>query len=37
MRERWIDIINPQKRDDRTGEEIVADVLQKIGLQVVSE
>lgn len=33
------DLVNPknQKRDERTGDEIVADVIEKCGLKVVRE
>lgn len=37
IRERWIDIVTPKKQDNRTGEEIVADVIKKAGLKVVSK
>lgn len=36
IRERWVDIVSPKKKDTRTGEEIVADVIKKSGLKVVS-
>ena len=35
--ERWVDIVSPKKKDTRTGEEIVADVIKKAGLKVVNK
>lgn len=37
IRERWVDIVSPKKKDTRTGEEIVSDVIKKAGLKVVSK
>lgn len=37
IRERWIDMVKPKKQNDQTGEEIVADVIKKAGLKVVSK
>lgn len=37
IRERWADIIKPKKQDARTGEEIVADIIEKAGLKVVKK
>ena len=37
IRERWADIMKPKKKDARTGEEIVADIIRKAGLKVVSK
>ena len=34
---RWYDAIQPKKREARTGEQIVADVIKKAGLKVVSK
>ncbi len=34
MRERWADLIKPKKHDNRTGEEIAAEVIKKAGLVV---
>ena len=34
---RWYDAIQPKKRETRTGEQIVADVIKKAGLKVVSK
>ena len=31
----FADILNPKPVDDRTGEEIVAEIIQKAGLEVV--
>ena len=31
---KFIDIINPQPMDNRAGEEIVADIIKKAGLEV---
>lgn len=31
MTMRWIDIIQPRKKDQRSGEEIAADILSRIG------
>ena len=31
---RWIDVMQPKQQDARTGEEIVADVIKKAGLEV---
>lgn len=36
MKERWIDQIErPTHTDNRTGEEIAADIIQRAGLKVV--
>ena len=32
---RYYDLIHPQKQDNRSGEEIVADIIAKHGLKVV--
>lgn len=34
---RYYDIINPKKADNRTGDEIVADIIKRAGLVVKSE
>lgn len=34
MSTKFDDVIHPKPVDDRTGEEIVADVINKIGLEV---
>ena len=34
---RYYDIINPKKVDNRTGDEIVADIIKRAGLVVKSE
>ena len=31
----FVDILNPKPVDNRTGEEIVAEIIQKAGLEVV--
>ena len=33
---RYWDIINPTPQDSRTGDEIVADVLEKAGIEVIN-
>ena len=37
IKARYIDIIEPKKHDNRTGEEITADIIQRCGLVVKSE
>ena len=37
IKARYIDIIEPKKRDNRTCEEITADIIQRCGLVVKSE
>ena len=37
IKARYIDIIEPQKVDTRTGDEIVEDIIQRAGLVVKSE
>ena len=34
---RYYDIIHPKKSDNRTGDEIVADIIKRAGLVVKSE
>lgn len=34
MQRRYVDIIGGAKQDDRTGEEIAADIIQRAGLVV---
>ena len=34
---RYYDIIQPKKADNRTGDEIVADIIKRAGLVVKSE
>ena len=34
LRQRYVDIIGGAKRDDRTGEEIAADIIRRAGLEV---
>ena len=34
MQRRYVDIIGGAKRDDRTGEEIAADIIRRAGLEV---
>ena len=34
---RYIDVIEPKKVDNRTGDEIVADIIKRAGLVVKSE
>ena len=34
---RYYDIINPKKADNRTGDEIVSDIIKRAGLVVKSE
>ena len=34
---RYYDIIQPKKEDNRTGDEIVADIIKRAGLVVKSE
>lgn len=36
MTQRWVDVVTPKKQDNRTGAEIVEDVIKKAGLKVVS-
>jgi len=33
---KWADIINPKPTDNRTGEEIVADVIKNAGLTLIT-
>lgn len=33
---KWADIINPKPIDERTGEEIVADVIKNAGLTLIT-
>lgn len=35
MQKRWINIIEPKPQDNRTGNEIAADVIKKAGLKVI--
>ena len=37
LKSRYYDIINPKKADNRTGDEIVADIIKRAGLVVKSE
>lgn len=31
---RWIDIIEPKKEDDRSGDEVAMEIIEKLGLRV---
>lgn len=33
---RWADTLAPARRDGRTGDEIAADVIKKLGLEVTA-
>ena len=37
LKSRYYDIIQPKKADNRTGDEIVADIIKRAGLVVKSE
>ena len=37
IKARYIDVIEPKKVDNRTGDEIVADIIKRAGLVVKSE
>lgn len=37
IKARYIDIIEPKKQENRTGEEITADIIQRCGLVVKYE
>lgn len=37
LTKRWADIIDPPVEDDRSAEEITADVVRRCGLTVVDE
>ena len=37
LKSRYYDIIHPKKVDERTGDEIVADIIKRAGLVVKSE
>ena len=37
LKSRYYDIVNPKKADNRTGDEIVADIIKRAGLVVKSE
>ena len=37
IKARYADIIEPKKQDNRTGDEIVADIIKRAGLVVKSE
>lgn len=37
IKARYIDLIDPKPQENRTGEQIVADVVKKAGLKVVSK
>ena len=34
IEKKFMDILNPQPEDNRTAEEIVADVFEKMGIEV---
>lgn len=34
MQRRYVDFIDSSKQDDRTGEEIAADIIRRAGLEV---
>ena len=36
MDKRYYDMVNPKIQDNRTGEEIVADVLSRAGIEVIN-
>lgn len=33
--ERYADIVNPKAVDNRSGEEVVADIIQRAGIEVI--
>lgn len=35
MNSRYVDIVSPKTKDERTGEEIAADVIKRAGLEVI--
>lgn len=35
MQAKFSDLINPKPQDDRTGEEIAADIIKRAGLEVI--
>ena len=35
MKAKFTDIINPKPADNRTGEEIVADIIKRAGIEVI--
>ena len=37
IKARYIDVIEPKKADNRTGDEIVEDIIKRAGLVVKSE
>lgn len=36
MRVRWADTFSQKKQDERTGEQIVADVIRKTGIKLIT-